>query len=82
MIPLHTPIGRESAYRMTQDGVEYPAVEREPAFRRHSAPGPLPPMKRRVPDAMERCARAESPVFQGNSTSRQCVAYVTERQTR
>jgi hypothetical protein len=23
MIPLHTPLGRESAYRMTQEGVDY-----------------------------------------------------------
>jgi hypothetical protein len=23
MVPLHTPLGRESAYRMTQEGVEF-----------------------------------------------------------
>jgi hypothetical protein len=23
MIPLHTPLGRESAFRMTQDGVDF-----------------------------------------------------------
>jgi hypothetical protein len=23
MIPLHTPLGRESAYRITQEGVDY-----------------------------------------------------------
>jgi hypothetical protein len=23
MIPLHTPLGRESAYRMTQEGVDF-----------------------------------------------------------
>ena len=23
MIPLHTPLGRESAYRMTKEGVDY-----------------------------------------------------------
>ena len=28
MIPLHTPLGRESAFRMTQDGADWGIIHR------------------------------------------------------